>query len=382
MGASCCKVSKDKSLASGAQMESFRNVRHSPQWGFRWDNRTHIEDIMDTPSPASQPDIADFNGSEMKRMPTPDRSVPSSDSSPSGQDKASRSSTSNSYHEELSASSKKNTTQPCKPTLPSTLSSSGKTRSQKFAKTSSGKSPLSRNKSSSGSVSSDVTSTSTRSPSASKSRSLPYDTASTSSKSPLFQISRQQSGNSQSHPASFDHDTNHWTFHTFTELVASSQKEKTSFGSEKFNFIRADSRRSNSEASQTSMGPICNICMKPLKERSPHGMQKLYSTNELAAAAVLDCGHVFHADCLEKLTSDVDRYDPECPRCACGDKDLNKLIWNLEYDNKVNKTSKKHVDKLKSRSAKVSFGKPPFLKRHLSEGETSRKKGLFARFRD
>lgn len=79
MGASCCKVSKNKSLAGGAQLEvsQFRNVRHSPPWGFRWDNRTHIEDIMDTSSPASEPDIANFNGSEMKRMPTPDRRISS-----------------------------------------------------------------------------------------------------------------------------------------------------------------------------------------------------------------------------------------------------------------------------------------------------------------
>lgn len=111
-------------------------------------------------------------------------------------------------------------------------------------------------------------------------------------------------------------------------------------------------------------------------------MQKLYATNELSVAAVLDCGHVFHADCLEKLTPDVDRYDPECPRCNYRDKDLNKLILHFGNDNKINKTSKKHVDKLKSHSAKGLSGKPPFLKRYSSEGESSRKKGFFARFRD
>lgn len=371
MGGSCCKVSKNKSLASGAQVEAsqFRNVRHSPQWGFRWDNRTHIEDIMDTSSPASDPDIANFNGSEMKRMPTPDRSVSSSRPGPSGRDKAIKSSTSTSHQEEPSTSSQKNHTGSCKPTLPSTLSSRSKNRSQPFDKTSSGKSPLSRNKSSHASFSSDVQSTSTSSPSAYRTRSPLSDTASTSSKSPISQISRQASGNSHSHPASFNHDTNHWTFHTFTELVASSQKTKPSFDSEKFNFIRADTRTSNSDASRTSsQGQFCNICMKPF--------------TPFLVAAVLDCGHVFHAECLEKLTSDVDRYDPECPRCTHGNKDLNKLILNLGNDNKINKSSKKHIDKLRSHSAKGSFAKSPFLKRHLSEGESSRKKGFFARFRD
>lgn len=126
---------------------------------------------------------------------------------------------------------------------------------------------------------------------------------------------------------------------------------------------------SNSDASRTSsQGQFCNICMK--------------SFIPFSVAAVLDCGHVFHADCLEKLTSDVDKYDPECPRCTHGNKDLNKLILNLGNDNKINKSSKKHVDKLRSNSAKGSFAKSPFLKRYLSEGESSRKKGFFARFRD
>jgi Zinc finger, C3HC4 type (RING finger) len=267
-------------------------------------------------------------------------------------------------------------TQSNKPALPLTLSSSSKNRSDK---TSSGKSPLSRNKSSRTSFSSDGQPTSTSSPSAYRTRSLPSDRASSSCKSPLSQISRQASGSSHSHPASFNHDTSHWTFHTFTELVASSQKTKQSFDSEKFNLIRADAWRSNSDVSRnSSKGPICNICTKPLKERSPHGIQKLYSTNELSVAAVLDCGHVFHADCLEKLTADVDRYDPECPRCTYGNKDLNKLILNFGNYNKVNKMS----NKLRSHSAKGSSGKAPILKRYSSEGESSRKKGFFPRFRD
>jgi Zinc finger, C3HC4 type (RING finger) len=260
--------------------------------------------------------------------------------------------------------------------MSSPLSSSSKNRSDK---TSSGKSPLSRNKSLRTSFSSDAQPTCTSSPSAYRTRSLPSDTASSSSKSPLSQISRQASGNIHSHPASFNHDTSHWTFHTFTELVASSQKTKQSFDTEKFNFIRAEAWKSNSDANRnSSKGPICNICTKPLKERAPHVVQKLYSTNELSVAAVLDCGHVFHADCLEKLTVDVDRYDPECPRCTYRNKDLNKLILNFENDNKVNKIS----NKLRSNSAKGSSGKVPFLKRYSSEGESSRKKGLFARFRD
>lgn len=96
-----------------------------------------------------------------------------------------------------------------------------------------------------------------------------------------------------------------------------------------------------------------------MKEKSPWSAQKIVSTNELAVAAVLVCGHVFHADCLENITSDFDRYDPQCPVCANKDKFGSKM------------RSKSKI----SRRAIVDVGaelnsriKKPFLKRHFSIG--------------
>ena len=48
MGANCCIAAKESSQPSMAPVEvSTYRVRHSPSWSFRWDNRTHIEDIME-----------------------------------------------------------------------------------------------------------------------------------------------------------------------------------------------------------------------------------------------------------------------------------------------------------------------------------------------
>jgi len=33
--------------------------------------------------------------------------------------------------------------------------------------------------------------------------------------------------------------------------------------------------------------------------------------------AVLSCGHLYHADCLERITSPADMCHPQCPSCAC-----------------------------------------------------------------
>ena len=52
MGANCCVAAKDK-LVPDTSLSTCRNVRHSPSWSFRRDNRTHIEDIMDNPTSLS-----------------------------------------------------------------------------------------------------------------------------------------------------------------------------------------------------------------------------------------------------------------------------------------------------------------------------------------
>lgn len=54
---------------------------------------------------------------------------------------------------------------------------------------------------------------------------------------------------------------------------------------------------------------VCKICEQPLKRNSQ-------SCNELAVVAVLACGHVYHANCLEQRTSLEELHDPSCPVCA------------------------------------------------------------------
>ncbi|PWA45385.1 zinc finger, RING/FYVE/PHD-type [Artemisia annua] len=66
--------------------------------------------------------------------------------------------------------------------------------------------------------------------------------------------------------------------------------------------------RSNNSAlvinvvSANAMKMLCGLCS--------------VSTSDLCVAAVLVCGHVFHADCLETETPCADRRDPPCPLCV------------------------------------------------------------------
>jgi len=208
-----------------------------------------------------------------------------------------------------------------------------------------------------------------------------------------------------------------WSMRTFSEMVASSQKERWSFDSE---YSGSGPHKMSGTSSRFSYSPSmdvqsCGACSKLLTERSAWGSQKLMGNSDQSVVAVLVCGHVYHADCLETMTSEADSYDPACPICMIGEKHLSKLSkkgLRNESETKVKnyRISKNRVvdsyvdggldvfDRLKdvvsrmepSSSRRSSFGKP-FLRRRFSlgskwsrsllENDSVGKKGFWARYR-
>ncbi|VVA91898.1 unnamed protein product [Arabis nemorensis] len=113
-----------------------------------------------------------------------------------------------------------------------------------------------------------------------------------------------------------------WSMNAVCELVAQSQRERWSFDSEHLGSGRR--RLSGCGSSRFSCSPsvdqqICGNCSKPLTERSS------IARFDLPIAAVLACGHVYHAECLETMTSETEKYDPPCPICAIGEKHVAKI---------------------------------------------------------
>jgi len=69
------------------------------------------------------------------------------------------------------------------------------------------------------------------------------------------------------------------------------------------------------EISSNKAEMVCGICEKLLSQKI-NFLGNSISSNELSVVAVLVCGHVFHANCLEQRTRFEDLRDPPCPLCA------------------------------------------------------------------
>ncbi|KAI5061629.1 hypothetical protein GOP47_0024134 [Adiantum capillus-veneris] len=125
-----------------------------------------------------------------------------------------------------------------------------------------------------------------------------------------------------------------WSMQAFSQLVAFSQREgfglldnpdamnTTETADEGFSSslerIRVSSlpspRRQSPEL--RGDGQICGICSRLLRHKSPWSSQRMLVGNrDLPVIGVLACGHVFHADCLEKDVPETLKHDPPCPQC-------------------------------------------------------------------
>ncbi|KAK1267912.1 hypothetical protein QJS04_geneDACA005104 [Acorus gramineus] len=136
----------------------------------------------------------------------------------------------------------------------------------------------------------------------------------------------------------------------------------------------------------------CGVCLKPLRNKSPWGAQKIMAgtNNELSVVAVLACGHVYHAECLEHATPEADRFDPPCLTCRVGEQPLsskpkraesevksrNKMsrIGAVDADSEVGDEVAVGSGRWKGKGPKMgaSFSvRRPFLRRHFSVGSRS-----------
>lgn len=412
MGAACCVAARDRSIHHGSSRDIIsRHAHHSPSWSFRWDNRGRVageetsvgwlsdgisrSEALDSKSVTDVSAHSSVTGRSIENDRTgawcksamEERTALKLRTSASGQ------SISTNMSLEVEAAESSQASDPRYGKVSPSINSAASTPSLSMAPLSFQSHPLP--------------------PASTPSRWQVSDSHSSGRNSPSIQESTRES-----HGRSSDA----WSIHAFSEIMSSaSRRDRWSFDSGSINFNHDKiSRAVFNSASPTTDSQNCGICSKLLTDRSAWSGQKIIANNELSVVAVLICGHAYHAECLENITSETNKYDPACPVCTFGEKRALKLTskllkaekelklknsrrsrsrvadtdGSLDFDYwRGSETEGKSGAKLTSSSSlKSSIGKP-FLKRHFSfrskgnksspseEAHSIRNKGLFwARF--
>ncbi|KAK8939369.1 hypothetical protein KSP40_PGU009786 [Platanthera guangdongensis] len=343
MGANCCVAAKDKPLPimNGHEVSTYRNIRYSPSWSFRWHSRTHIEDLVEN-LPHFSPhnsgnatfegkSVADTETDGLSDGESLPKDLPSSQWRKDGNSFICGSSDNSefvaaviisshtNYQEiELKKSEIQNTTSKI---LYGGISTEGAEDAwSEFWASLVPVPPLSPS-----AMVDDCPSSSRTKPCHSPDYRLRRQISDSRILKSLNEYSSPERdrhsfmlSNDLSAGGSHGGSSDGWSMRMFSELVASSQRERWSFESHENLAPVADKISHSGILPKTSPVPdlqTCGICSKLLKEKSPWSAQKILSTSDLPIAGVLFCGHVYHADCLESYTSEIEMYDPPCPVC-------------------------------------------------------------------
>lgn len=408
MGSVCCVAARDKTIGVGSSSETQpRNVRHSPSWSFRWDHpgrvvgeEVSLNSISDGVSRNDRPEFkyessyASEEGSPLDRQTWKNSSVSEGSTTNVRTPTSGRSISRNIFTDVSLEQVKKATEYPTTSTSPAKVSLSIPSVS---------------------SFSTSPLSTHSHLPSAGLTSSR------LSHCSPGDRLLRQVSGNRipaykspgsyivsedrRTIPGSNDSlrgshggSSDGWSMNAFSELMATSHRGRWSFGSESFDFAREKMVRSCSlfSTSPSTDAQTCGICSMLLVERSLWTSQKIIANNELSVVAVLTCGHVYHAECLENMTPEISKYDPACPICSFGEKQTlrmsekalrgelelkirNKRLRNRiadsgldgesnMFDHFINGGQQEKCPKLSSSSSLRGSSGKGFLRRHFSFG--------------
>ncbi|KVI02007.1 uncharacterized protein LOC112500095 [Cynara cardunculus var. scolymus] len=361
MGSACCIAARDRTVINGSSSDIMsRNVRYSPSWSFRWDNRGRVAEEETSVNWLSD-GVGTNDRLDNKSQTTIETANASEAGSPlEGFQSITRRKSPPSEGKMVCTSGPLNARNPRE-----VMESTETPVDLEPSPTNMSPPPH-------------LLSSFSISPISSSHGGHPPPSNSTVSRrhhlSPGW--SNESNSASQSHGGSSD---------GFSELGFGGFSEPLSFGG---------------RVSSPSVTQICGVCSRRLSDKS-WGSQKIMATNELDVVAILICGHVYHAECLESMTTGTNKYDPACPVCNFGEIQTLKLSEkalraDMELKAKITKKLRRRgmdgdsivfqgPQMSSSSSMKSSIGKP-FLRKHflfgskrsrsLSESKSSWKNGF------
>ncbi|GFY89716.1 RING/U-box superfamily protein [Actinidia rufa] len=378
MGSACCVAARDRTITNGASSEVLqRNVRYSPSWSFRWDNRGRVAG-EETSVNCFSDGISRTDGSDVKSGATVETVYASEEGSPVDSFRT--------LAWQKSPISERNSGI-------LRLPSSDQSNSRNFPYRGEG---INRIPQSVRSVFHETVTFSAfyftvvyipfviqKPPPSSYLDSVTIAPLSSRTPATATRWSNESTGGSNLG------SSDGWSIPAFSDLMATPRRERWSFDSESLGFDPEKTRSSG----QLSVSPsidvrTCGVCSKLLTEKSSWGSQKIIATNELAVVAILICGHVYHAECLEKkaLRAEMDskaRNKRSRNQIVSRDLDGDSVVFDGQ---KSSGHGGKGLKLISSSSMKSSLGKP-FLRQHFSFGSkgtrslsvnhSTRKKGFF-----
>ncbi|KAL6546002.1 hypothetical protein OROGR_009876 [Orobanche gracilis] len=413
MGAACCVAAKGRTVSNGSPGDNLPRHDHcSPRWSFRWDNRRRVAG-EDTQSNWVRDGGCGNDGMRVKFGATVEAAFASEEGSPldsfrsltwqkspvsEGSGGALRIQSSDQAISQNVVEINESTDLPSvsypspqrlSPSVPSVSSKSASPLSSRSYLLPPNSTPARRHY---------------RSPGHQLLRQVSDSRIPEHNRSPSFSISEDPSlfmapswGN-ESTRGSNAGSSDSWSIPALSELVAT-RRERWSFDSETSVFSRDRITRHSSGSPSLDL-QACGICTKLLTDRSSLGCgsQKIIYANEIAVVSVLTCGHIYHAECLDYMTPEIDKYDPACPICNFGEKKAVKMSEKTpraEMESKARKRCRKRVVdsdlsgeimfdhrisdggdgrrlKLGSSSSMKSLTRKPFLRRHFSFGSKMR----------
>lgn len=418
MGNACCVAAHDKMVVpnTSSAVEGLRrnNVRDSPSWSFRWDNRGRVAGEDTSLSWLSDGISRNNDGSDVK---SESAFVSSSQGSPLNNfqthqswQKSPASDQSFSRNASMDTVSEQISQNPASFPFPKRSVSLASQPSSFSASPLSSHSHLPTPPASSSTLKSSTPRT-RLSKQVSDSQILGLNSPSRSS------ATEERLGN-EFHSGPSDA----WSMQAFSEMMAYSRRESCSYDNEGLSGLGRGKIDHHGNRKSSDHQQTCGACSRSLSQRSLLSGQKIFATNELSVAAILACGHVYHSECLEQMTPETDKFDPQCPVCTLGEKRTFKLSEkalraDLDLRAKHNKILRKHVvdrddfvmfdhrpnaaaasgsgghkgkvSKLVTSSSLRSYSPKPFLARHFSfgsrsnsikspkENHSARKKGFF-----
>ncbi|CAN7052888.1 unnamed protein product [Brassica rapa subsp. trilocularis] len=121
-------------------------------------------------------------------------------------------------------------------------------------------------------------------------------------------------------------------------MLAYSQRDRWSFDSEHLGSSRRKLSGSSSSSRFSFSQSLVNqqICGAKFEKSSVANFER-------QIAAVLACGHVYHAECLETMTTEIEKYDLACHVCTIEEKQVTKIT------RKALKPEAKHYRRCKNR---------------------------------